>query len=57
MILKYCINTTGKISDCSSWSEAKNSQDTSLKINLNDLDKNISGKNKVDIYFFAKNGF
>ena len=57
MILKYCINTTGKISDCSSWSEAKNSQDTSLKINLNDLDKNISGKNKVDIYFFVKNGF
>ena len=57
MELKYCINTTGKISDCSSWSEAKNSQDTSLKINLNDLDKNISGKNKVDIYFFVKNGF
>lgn len=57
MILKYCINTTGKISDCSNWSEAKNSQDTSLKINLNDLDKNISGKNKVDIYFFVKNGF
>ena len=57
MILKYCINTTGKISDCSNWSEANNSQDTSLKINLNDLDKNISGKNKVDIYFFAKNGF
>ena len=57
MILKYCINTTGKIIDCSNWSEAKNSQDTSLKINLNDLDKNISGKNKVDIYFFVKNGF
>ena len=57
MELKYCINTTGKISDCSNWSEAKNSQDTSLKINLNDLDKNISGKNKVDIYFFVKNGF
>ena len=57
MELKYCINTTGKISDCSSWSEAKNSQDTSLKINLNDLDKNISDKNKVDIYFFVKNGF
>ncbi|MCI6931839.1 MAG: prepilin-type N-terminal cleavage/methylation domain-containing protein [Tenericutes bacterium] len=57
MILKYCINTTGKINDCSNWSEAKNSQDTSLKINLNDLDKNISGKNKVDIYFFVKNGF
>ena len=57
MILKYCINTTGKISDCSNWSEAKNSQDTSLKINLNDLDKNIIGKNKVDIYFFVKNGF
>ena len=57
MELKYCINITGKISDCSNWSEAKNSQDTSLKINLNDLDKNISGKNKVDIYFFVKNGF
>ena len=57
MELKYCINTTGKISDCSSWSEAKNSQDTSLKINLNDLDKSISDKNKVDIYFFVKNGF
>ena len=57
MELKYCINTTGKISDCSSWSEAKNSQDTSLKINLNEIDKNISGKNKVDIYFFVKNGF
>ena len=57
MELKYCINTTGKISDCSSWSEAKNSQDTSLKINLNDLAKNISDKNKVDIYFFVKNGF
>ena len=57
MELKYCINTTGKISDCSNWSEAKNSQDTSLKINLNDLDKNISDKNKVDIYFFVKNGF
>ena len=57
MILKYCINTTGKISDCSSWSEAKNSQDTTLKINLNEIDKNISGKNKVDIYFFVKNGF
>jgi len=57
MELKYCINTTGKISDCSNWSEAKNSQDTSIKINLNEIDKNISGKNKVDIYFFAKNGF
>ena len=57
MELKYCINTTGKISDCSSWSEAKNSQDTSLKINLNEIDKNISGNNKVDIYFFVKNGF
>ena len=57
MELKYCINTTGKINDCSSWSEAKNSQDTSLKINLNDLDKNIRGKNKVDIYLFVKNGF
>ena len=57
MKLKYCINTTGKINDCSSWSEAKNSQDISLKINLNDLDKNISGKNKVDIYLFVKNGF
>ena len=57
MELKYCINTTGKISDCSNWSEAKNSQDTSLKINLNEIDKNISGKNKVDIYFFVKNGF
>ena len=57
MELKYCINTTGKISDCSSWSEAKNSQDTSLKINLNEIDKNISGNSKVDIYFFVKNGF
>ena len=57
MILKYCINTTGKISDCSNWSEAKNSQDTTLKINLNEIDKNISGNNKVDIYFFVKNGF
>ena len=57
MELKYCINTTGKISDCSNWSEAKNSQNTSLKINLNEIDKNISGKNKVDIYFFVKNGF
>ena len=57
MELKYCINTTGKINDCSSWIEAKNSQDISLKINLNDLDKNISGKNKVDIYLFVKNGF
>ena len=57
MELKYCINTTGKISDCSNWSEAKNSQDTTLKINLNEIDKNISGKNKVDIYFFVKNGF
>ena len=57
MILKYCINTTGKISDCSNWSEAKNSQDTSLKINLNEIDKNISGNSKVDIYFFVKNGF
>ena len=57
MELKYCINTTGKISDCNNWGEAKNSQDTLLKINLNDLDKNVSGKNKVDIYFFVKNGF
>ena len=57
MELKYCINTTGKISDCSSWSEAKNSQDTTLKINLNEIDKNISGNSKVDIYFFVKNGF
>ena len=57
MKLKYCINTTGKISDCSNWSEAKNSQDTSLKISLKDVDKNISGKNKIDIYFFVKNGF
>ena len=57
MILKYCINTTGKISDCSNWNEAKNSQDTTLKINLNEIDKNISGNNKVDIYFFVKNGF
>ena len=57
MILKYCINTTGKISDCSNWSEAKNSQDTTLKINLNEIDKNISGNSKVDIYFFVKNGF
>ena len=57
MELKYCINTTGKISDCSNWNEAKNSQDTTLKINLNEIDKNISGKNKVDIYFFVKNGF
>ena len=57
MELKYCINTTGKISDCNNWSEAKNSQDTSIKINLNEIDKNISGKNKVDIYFFVKNGF
>ena len=57
MELKYCINTTGKISDCSNWNEAKNSQDTSLKINLNEIDKNISGNSKVDIYFFVKNGF
>ena len=57
MELKYCINTTGKISDCSNWNEAKNNQDTTLKINLNEIDKNISGKNKVDIYFFVKNGF
>ena len=57
MELKYCINTTGKISDCSNWNEAKNSQDTTLKINLNEIDKNISGNNKVDIYFFVKNGF
>ena len=57
MILKYCINTTGKISDCSNWNEAKNSQDTTLKINLNEIDKNISGNSKVDIYFFVKNGF
>ena len=54
MELKYCINTTGKISDCSNWSKANNSQDTSLNI---DLEKNISGKNKVDIYLFVKNGF
>ena len=57
MELKYCINLTGKISDCSNWSEAKNSQDTSLKINLNEIDKNIKSKNNVDIYFFVKNGF
>ena len=57
MELKYCINTTGKISDCSNWNEAKNSQDTTLKINLNEIDKNISGNSKVDIYFFVKNGF
>ena len=57
MKLKYCINTTGKISDCSNWSKAENSQDTSLKIDLNEIEKNISGKNKFDIYLFVKNGF
>ena len=57
MELKYCINTTGKISDCSNWNEAINSLDTSLKINLNEIDKNIKSNNNVDIYFFAKNGF
>ena len=57
MELKYCINTTGKISDCSNWSKAENSQDTSLKIDLNEIEKNISGKNKFDIYLFVKNGF
>ena len=52
------IDRNGKeIAVAGSWSEAKNSQDISLKINLNDLDKNISGKNKVDIYLFVKNGF
>ena len=57
MELKYCINVTGKISDCNNWSNAKNSQDSSLKINLNDLDKNVSGKNSVNVYLFVKNGF
>ena len=60
MVIDYCINTTGNISDCNEWKKATINQVTTTNIKLKDIDSDLkNGKNKsnVDIHFFVKNGF